>query len=111
MIVKKVLDCKVEDGIETTRREIKEVPEEEEKKIREFVEEIIDNDGDPESFYRKGIGTDFEGDLHWINFNWLIDYVEDRQTDLKNEGEEEETEYGNNKEILPILTKYKDHTF
>ena len=110
MIIKKILTNNVEGNIETIRREILEVPEDEEKKIRDFVDDIIESDGDPESFYSKGIGTDFEGELHWINFNWLIDYVEDRQTDLKDQGEDEETEYRNNDEILPIIIKYRGFT-
>jgi len=83
MIVKKLINTKVEGNIEITKREIKEVSKEDEKKILDFVQEIIDDDGDPESYYSKGIADDFNGDLAWINFDWLINYIKDRQTDLE----------------------------
>lgn len=63
MIVKKLINTKVEGNIELTEREIKEVPKEDEKKILNFVQDIIDDDGDPESYYSKGISDDFNGDL------------------------------------------------
>jgi len=72
MIVKKLINTKVEGNIEITKREIKEVSKEDEKKILDFVQEIIEDDGDPESYYSKGIADDFNGDLAWINFDWLI---------------------------------------
>jgi len=111
MIVKKLINTKVEGNIEITEREIKEVSKEDEKKILDFVQEIIDDDGDPESYYSKGIADDFNGDLAWINFEWLKNYIKDRQTDLESEKEQEESEYKNNKEILPILIKYKGYVF
>jgi len=111
MIVKKLINTKVEGNIEITKREIKEVPKEDEKKILDFVQDIIDDDGDPESYYSKGIADDFNGELAWISFDWLISYIEDRQTDLESEDEQEESEYKNNKEILPILIKYKGYVF
>ena len=111
MIVKKLINTKVEGNIEITKREIKEVPKEDEKKILDFVQDIIDDDGDPESYYSKGIADDFNGELAWISFDWLISYIEDRQTDLEEQDELEETDYKNNKEILPILIKYKGYVF
>jgi len=111
MIVKKLIEAKVEGNIEITRREIKEVLKEDEKKIMDFVQEIIDDDGDPESYYSKGIADDFNGEVVWINFDWLINYIKDRQTDLEEENEQEESDYKNNKEILPILIKYKRYVF
>jgi len=111
-IVKKVLDVKVEGNVEITRREIKEVPHEDWIKIFEFVSDIIDDDCDYESSYSKGLSLDMNDDLAWINFDWLIEYLEDRQKDLMNEdGETEETEYKTNKEILPILNKYKGYSY
>ena len=111
MIVKKLIETKVEGNIEITKREIKEVSKEDEKKIIDFVQEIIDDDGDPESYYSKGIAEDFNGDLVWINFDTLIGYIEDRQQDLEEAKEQEDYEYKNNKEILPILIKYKRYVF
>ncbi len=110
-IVKKLLRTKVEDNIETTTREIKEVPQEEWNKIFEFVSNIIDDDCDYESSYSKGLATDMNDDLAWINFDSLIEYLEDRQKDLEEETETEETEYTSNKEILPILNKYKGYVY
>jgi len=111
MIVKKLINTKVEGNIEITKREIKEVPKEDEKKIMDFVFETIDDDGDPESSYSKGLGEDFNGDVVWINFDMLRKSIEERQKFLKEEGEIEDYEYEKNKEILPVLNKYKGFVF
>jgi len=110
-IVKKLLHTKVEDNIETTKREIKEVPKEDWDKIFEFVSDILDDDCDYEASYSKGITCDINDDLAWINFNDLIEYLEDRQKDLEIEKEMEENEYITNKDILPILNKYKGYVY
>lgn len=112
MIVKKTTDTflNVTGDVETTKKSIKEVDKAEGVMIMDFVQDIIDDDGDPESYYSKGIGDGFDGEICWIKFSWLITYVDDRQSDIPKE-EHGETEYKANAEILPILNKYKGYTF
>lgn len=110
MIVKRIISTNVEEDIETTKRKIIVVPEPEEKKIMSFVSDIVDDDGDYESSYNKGISCDFNDEVSWIRFDWLLTYLKDRQTDLEEEDEKDEGEYKINEEILPIITKYKGYT-
>lgn len=112
MKVKKILDIVIKDkNIEITRKQVIDVPEEEEEKIKEFVEELIVNDNDPEESFSHGISCDYYDEIAWINFKRLVDYLKERQKDLEDEGEKDCYEYDNNKKILPILIKYEGYTY